>query len=139
MLSRANPIPLTPRKGIRRRVIKSRSFKVIKETRALHPLPFRVLSLIPQPSNRVVNPRKITVFIRKNLVHYATYMVNILMSVLFYLTCIKNGKLNHLLLKVYSPLVLLHLLLHLNRWYLPILFLTKDILLTNLHKVRKLN
>jgi len=93
ILNKADLIPLTPRKGIRGRVIGTNSLKVIKATRVLNPMPFGVLHVILQPRNRMVNPSKTRVFVRTNLVLVAACMAIILMSVLFYLKCVKYGKL----------------------------------------------
>jgi len=63
MLNRVDPIPLTPRKGTKRRLIETNNLKVIKATRVLHPMRLRILNLILQPSNRVVKLSKKRVFV----------------------------------------------------------------------------
>lgn len=54
---------------------------VIKETKVLHPMHLRVLSLISQPNNGVVGPSKTRVFAQKNLMLVVAYTVIIIMSV----------------------------------------------------------
>lgn len=116
MLSRVLPIPLTPREGIRGKITRINNLKVTREIKVDNLMPLRVTNLIPQPNNRVDNPRKKRLLEPINFVPVVNFLAIVLMNVPFYLRCLKYGNLKKLLLEDLNPLLhLLPLLLHHNR------------------------
>jgi len=91
MPKKEQPMPPTPSNRIRGKVTRMNNIKIIRVTRVHRLIYLRETSLIPQPNNMVNIGRRKRLFICTNLAPIAIYMGIILMSVPFYLICIKHG------------------------------------------------